>query len=266
MAGRVQPRQLAFALPHAESFTREDFLEGPANAAGLALVDSWPDWPNRIMLLVGPEGSGKSHLAAIWAEQAGARSISAHALTAAAVPGALATGALVIEDLKSPDVDERALFHLLNLAREDQALRSDHRARAAVGASDRAARPALAAARDTDGVAAAAGRSSVSRADRQILRRPATCGRRDRRELSHNPDRALLRGRTARRGTAGHRSPAARPAGHPGAGGRIAPQQRPDRPLASQLDAARGENIMVIETSPRSHMVCAVLAADCHAA
>jgi chromosomal replication initiation ATPase DnaA len=121
VAGRVQPRQLAFALPHAESFTRDDFLEGPANAAGLALIDSWPDWPNRIMLLVGPEGSGKSHLAAIWAEQSGARGISAHALTATAVPGALATGALVLEDLKSSDVDERALFHLLNLAREDGA-------------------------------------------------------------------------------------------------------------------------------------------------
>src|ERR1700749_4842646 len=73
------------------------------------------------MLLVGPEGSGKSHLAAIWAELAGARSISAHALTAAAVPGALATGALVVEDLKSPDLDERALFHLMNLAREEAA-------------------------------------------------------------------------------------------------------------------------------------------------
>ena len=121
MAGRVQPRQLAFALPHAESLTRDDFLEGPANAAGLALVDSWPDWPNRIMLLVGPQGSGKSHLAAIWAEAAGARSTSAHALTAPAVPVALATGALVIEDLKSSDFDERALFHLMNLAREDQA-------------------------------------------------------------------------------------------------------------------------------------------------
>jgi chromosomal replication initiation ATPase DnaA len=121
VAGRVQPRQLAFALPHAESLTRDNFLEGPANTAGLALVDSWPDWPNRVMLLVGPEGSGKSHLAAIWAEEAGARSISAHALTAAAVPGALATGALVVEDLKSQDLDERALFHLLNLAREDAA-------------------------------------------------------------------------------------------------------------------------------------------------
>jgi len=121
VSGRVQPRQLAFALPHAESLSRDNFLEGPANAAGLALIEAWPEWPNRIMLLVGPEGSGKSHLAAIWAEQAGARTISAHALAAAAVPGALATGALVVEDLNPTNFDERALFHLMNLAREDQA-------------------------------------------------------------------------------------------------------------------------------------------------
>jgi len=121
VAGSVQPRQLAFALPHAESLSRDDFLEGPCNAAELALVDSWPDWPNRMMLLAGPEGSGKSHLAAIWAEQAGARSTTARALTPAAVPGALATGALVVEDLNPSGFDERALFHLMNLAREDQA-------------------------------------------------------------------------------------------------------------------------------------------------
>ncbi len=121
MAVRVQPRQLAFALPHAESLTRDNFLEGPANAAPLALIESWPEWPARTMLLVGPEGSGKSHLAAIWAEQAGARSTTAYALSAATVPVALATGALVVEDLKASDFDERALFHLLNLAREEQA-------------------------------------------------------------------------------------------------------------------------------------------------
>src|SRR5260221_1718794 len=118
VAGSVHPRQLAFALPHAESLTRDNFLEGPANAAALALVDNWPDWPNRIMLLTGPEGSGKSHLASIWAEQAGARSISAHALTAAAAPGGLATGALRIEDLKFADGDERARFALVKVARE----------------------------------------------------------------------------------------------------------------------------------------------------
>jgi chromosomal replication initiation ATPase DnaA len=121
VAGSVQPRQLAFALPHAESLTRDNFLEGPANEAGLTLIESWPDWPNRIMLLVGEEGSGKSHLAAIWAELSGARSTSAHTLTPASVPAALATGALVVEDLKPADFDERALFHLMNLASEDAA-------------------------------------------------------------------------------------------------------------------------------------------------
>ena len=45
MAGHIPPRQLAFALPHAESLTRDNFLEGPANAAGLALIDAWPEWP-----------------------------------------------------------------------------------------------------------------------------------------------------------------------------------------------------------------------------
>jgi chromosomal replication initiation ATPase DnaA len=121
VAGRVHPRQLAFALPHAESLSRDNFLEGPANAAGLALIDSWPEWTSRVMWLAGPEGSGKSHLAAIWAEEAGARSTTANALTPATVPGALATGALVVEDLKSGAFDERAMFHLMNLAREDGA-------------------------------------------------------------------------------------------------------------------------------------------------
>ena len=117
----VHPRQLAFVLPHEESLTRDNFLEGPANAAALALIEAWPEWPARTMLLAGPEGSGKSHLAAIWAEASGARVTAAHALTPANVPGALATGALVVEDLRPHDFDERALFHLLNLAREETA-------------------------------------------------------------------------------------------------------------------------------------------------
>jgi len=121
VAGNGPPRQLAFTLPHAESLTRDNFLEGPANTAALALIDAWPEWPSRTMMLVGPEGSGKSHLAAIWADESGARSTAAHALGAAGVPDALTTGALVIEDLRPREVDERALFHLLNLAREQAA-------------------------------------------------------------------------------------------------------------------------------------------------
>ena len=115
------PRQLALELGFRERFGREDFLAGPSNAAALVLIERWPDWPSRTVALVGPEGSGKSHLAAIWAEQSGARSTAAHALSTMDVPSALATGALVVEDLRLGAFDERALFHLLNLAREQAA-------------------------------------------------------------------------------------------------------------------------------------------------
>jgi chromosomal replication initiation ATPase DnaA len=115
-----RPRQLALALDHSESFAREDFLSGPSNAAALALIDSWPDWPSHAVALIGPEGSGKTHLATIWAVAAGARVVSADKIGAFDVPGMLATGTLVIEDA-GVTTDERALFHLLNLAREEEA-------------------------------------------------------------------------------------------------------------------------------------------------
>jgi chromosomal replication initiation ATPase DnaA len=117
----VAPRQLVLALDHATSFAREDFLAGPSNQAALTLIDRWPDWPADVMALVGPEGSGKTHLASIWAEAAGARVLSAKLLGDSDLPAALATGALVIEDLDPADLEERALFHLLNLAREERA-------------------------------------------------------------------------------------------------------------------------------------------------
>ena len=96
MPSASAPRQLALALAHRESFAREDFLAGPA-------------------------GSGKSHLAAIWADRAGARLLSSRALSEASLPGALATGALVLEDVRPGALEEAALFHLLNLAGEEGA-------------------------------------------------------------------------------------------------------------------------------------------------
>ena len=116
----LAPRQLVLALDHAISFAREDFLEGPSNAKALALIERWPDWPDRLAVLVGPEGSGKSHLAAIWAQMTGARILSAKLLGETDLPHAFATGALVVEDLEPEGLNERALFHLINMAREQQ--------------------------------------------------------------------------------------------------------------------------------------------------
>ncbi|MFO1099440.1 MAG: chromosomal replication initiator DnaA [Xanthobacteraceae bacterium] len=112
--------QLTLALSHPASLAREDFMVGPCNAAALDAIERWPDWPGRTLALVGPRGSGKSHLAAIWAARAGARMIAASALDEAAAPAALASGAVLVEDAAASAVNERALFHLLNIAREEQ--------------------------------------------------------------------------------------------------------------------------------------------------
>lgn len=121
MDSSLAPRQLVLALDHSVSFAAEDFLQGPSNEAALTLIERWPDWPDRVVAMIGPEGSGKSHLASIWAEVTGARILSAKLLSITDLPAAFVTGALVLEDLEFAGLDERSLFHFLNLAREQRA-------------------------------------------------------------------------------------------------------------------------------------------------
>ncbi|KMO15935.1 hypothetical protein [Methylobacterium platani] len=113
------PRQLALDLPVIPRFGSEDFLVSPSNEAAYARIEAWPDWPDRVLVLVGPPGSGKSHLAAIFAERSGALTVPVAAVTAEAVPELARAEALVIEDAdRAEGRDEKALFHLLNLVRE----------------------------------------------------------------------------------------------------------------------------------------------------
>jgi chromosomal replication initiation ATPase DnaA len=112
------PRQLVLDWPHAPSYAREDFLEAPGNAVALKAVLAWPSWPSRMLMLVGPSGSGKSHLAAIWARAAAASAASAPTLAAAPLVALGAASALLIEDADRIGHEEAALFHLVNLARE----------------------------------------------------------------------------------------------------------------------------------------------------
>ena len=117
MSGRSS-RQLVLDLPHRTALGRDDFLVTPSNAAAVAMVDRYPDWPHYAVVLLGEEGSGKSHLIEVWRQAAGARLVSAAGLAAEPPDQLLAKGALAIDNAPGDRLDERALFHLLNLARQ----------------------------------------------------------------------------------------------------------------------------------------------------
>lgn len=121
MTGNSPARQLALTLPHHAAMTRADFLVGDANEAAIHWIDRFPDWPNRVVLLIGPAGSGKTHLGQIWKGVAGASEVAAARLRNADVDRLAGSGAVLIEDLHAPGVDPAALFHLLNRIREREA-------------------------------------------------------------------------------------------------------------------------------------------------
>lgn len=112
------PAQLVLELPHRHAQGAEDFLVSVSNAAAVDLVDSWPAWPLAASLVVGPAGSGKSHLANVWCLRSGAARLSAAVLDDAAVRAFETHPALVVEDIDRGISSEQILFHLLNLARE----------------------------------------------------------------------------------------------------------------------------------------------------
>lgn len=112
-------RQLVFELPHRPALGLEDFLVSESNDAAVALIDRWPDWPVGAAVISGPAGCGKSHLANVWRLKSAAQIVNAAVLKSANVPAIAAHRALVIEDIGATE-DEAALFHLLNLVREQR--------------------------------------------------------------------------------------------------------------------------------------------------
>lgn len=110
--------QLPLPLGTIPRYGREDFLVGKPNEAAFAYLSRWPRWLAPAALLIGPEGAGKTHLAAIFAEAAQAQVLRADHLTLDAVPVLSKARAVVLEDADRFPAPEAALFHLLNLARE----------------------------------------------------------------------------------------------------------------------------------------------------
>ncbi|PCK87976.1 hypothetical protein CPT32_05480 [Rhizobium sophoriradicis] len=114
---RKAGEQLPLVFSHDAASGRDDLLISERLAAAVSIVDAWPEWPSPVVVLAGPVGSGKSHLARIWSELSGAVSIHPELGSDAAV--AAAAGPVLFEDADRQGFDDNALFHVINSVREN---------------------------------------------------------------------------------------------------------------------------------------------------
>lgn len=96
------------------SYARREFSQGPSNAQAVAALDAWPAWHGGCLVLVGAEGSGKTHLAQVWAAQAKALVLDRTTTDVSAANGR----PVLVEDVDQ-GIDAETLFHLINMAGHD---------------------------------------------------------------------------------------------------------------------------------------------------
>ena len=112
--------QLTFDFPRGTSRSRSDFLVSPCNAAAIAWIDRWPDWPSRVLALHGPAGCGKTHLLHVWCARASGVLLSGDMLSADVVDRLAWEGSHRVAIDDADRAEEHAFLHLHNLCLENR--------------------------------------------------------------------------------------------------------------------------------------------------
>src|SRR5271154_3935128 len=107
-------KQQALDLPVEPRYGGADFLVSDSNRAAFEWIERWPHWPTPALVLHGPPGSGKTHLAHLWCERSGAALIAGKGVTLEG--SGVLSGAIAIDNAEH--APERPLLHAYNLCLE----------------------------------------------------------------------------------------------------------------------------------------------------
>ncbi|HEY3910342.1 MAG TPA: DNA replication protein [Stellaceae bacterium] len=111
--------QLIFDLGRGAKFGRADFFVSASNVAAARWIDHWPAWRASTLLLHGPPGCGKTHLAHLWCARAPATLVPGAILDEARLRQLLDRGERRIAVDDADCAGEAVLLHLINVCRED---------------------------------------------------------------------------------------------------------------------------------------------------
>ena len=115
-------RQYPLPLPHSEAMEADDYLITDSNRVAATMVTGWPDWPTHCMLILGPAGSGKSHLVNLWLNQSRGKLVPADDLASHDAGSLAMSNAIIaiddVEKVAGKRAMEETLFHLYNLLRD----------------------------------------------------------------------------------------------------------------------------------------------------
>lgn len=109
--------QLPLSLSHPTDFYSDDLVVTKSNKSAYELIERWPDWPMPVAVLVGPDGSGKTHFASVWADISKAQKIGPDQLDQAII--FIEKGIpVLVEDMDGVNLNEVVFFHLINSVKE----------------------------------------------------------------------------------------------------------------------------------------------------
>ncbi|UTO29045.1 DnaA regulatory inactivator HdaA [Bartonella harrusi] len=105
--------QLPLNFSYNSAFQFDDLVVTESNRMAFQLIDHWPNWILPIAVLVGKEGSGKTHFSRVWAQKAEAFIVPCNEIDQAVVV-ASSGRSFLIEDIDAGEISETGLFHLIN--------------------------------------------------------------------------------------------------------------------------------------------------------
>ncbi len=105
-------RQKLLPLSFKPEYAEEDFCISGCNMEAFRIINRWPEWPSHSIIIYGPKGSGKTHLAKIWQQKT--KALPVKGMNIFSSP----SRCFIAENIEN-SYDEVALFHIYNATCEN---------------------------------------------------------------------------------------------------------------------------------------------------